>query len=152
MHVPKKRLFTKRALIKLMNAAVIYFSRTGNTKKLAQAIADIAEVPLYDIAATQPSTVEGFNLLILGTPVEGASPAKETAAFITGMNPVQGKKAIVFCTCRVFGNARTNKALEKALSAKGYETVLAASKKVKPDKEPDFAEVVGEVKAALAKL
>jgi flavodoxin len=135
-----------------MNTAVVYFSRTGNTKRLAQAIASEAKAPLYDIAATPPLAVEGFDLLILGTPVEGASPAKETAAFISAMNPVQGKKAIVFCTCRLFGNARTNKALEKALSAKGYETVLAVSKKVKPNKEPDFSEPVAEVKNALEKL
>jgi flavodoxin len=135
-----------------MNAAVVYFSRTGNTRKLAQAIAEAAKAQLYDIAATLPSTIETFDLLILGTPVEGASPTKEAMAFIANMNRVEGKKAIVFCTCRVFGNSRTNRAIEKALKAKGYETILGVSKKVKPNQEPDFSEPVSEVKAALAKL
>jgi flavodoxin len=135
-----------------MNAAVVYFSRTGNTKRLAEAIAAVAQAQLFDISATLPSTVEGFDRLILGTPVEGASPSKEAMAFIANMNRVEGKKAIVFCTCRVFGNARTNKALEKALKGKGYETILGVSKKVKPDQEADFSEPVDEVKKTLEKL
>ena len=41
-------------------------------------------------------------------------------------------------------------AMEKLLSAKGYETVLKVSKKgMKPDKEADFSEILSEVKKAL---
>jgi hypothetical protein len=41
-------------------------------------------------------------------------------------------------------------AMEKLLSAKGYETVLKVSKKsIKPDKEADFSEILSEVKKAL---
>jgi len=135
-----------------MYAAVVYFSRTGNTKKLAEGIAAVAQAQLFDMAATLPSSIEDFDLLILGTPVEGASPSKEAMAFITNMNRVEGKKAMVFCTYRLFGNSRTNKALEKALKAKGYETILGVSKKVKPKQEPDFSEQVAEVKKQLEKL
>ena len=84
-----------------MNACVVYFSRTGNTKRLAQAIADTAKAPIFDLASTQPSAIENFDLLILGTPVEGASPAKETAAFIESIPKVDGKRAILFCTNRL---------------------------------------------------
>ena len=98
-----------------MDPCVVYFSRTGNTKRLAQAIADAANAPLMDISGTMPSTMETFDLLILGTPVEGSSPAKETRTFIEGMNKVEGRKAILFCTYRIFGNERTMKAMEKEL-------------------------------------
>jgi flavodoxin len=135
-----------------MNSAVVYFSRTGNTKKFAEALAQAANATLYDLASTQPSSVAEFDLLIFGTPVEGASPTKEATAFLNNIDSVSGKKAIVFNTCRVFGNSRTNKALEKALKAKGYDIILAVTKKVKPDKEPDFSEAVAEVKATLSKL
>ncbi len=136
-----------------MNASVVYFSRTGNTKRLAQAIADAAKAQIFDLATTQPSEIEGFDLLILGTPVEGASPAKETAAFVTTMNPTHYKKAILFCTYKIFGNERTMKAIEKELTAKGYETILKVSKKgMKPDKEADFSEILSEVKKTLEKL
>jgi flavodoxin len=133
-----------------MDPCVIYFSRTGNTKRLAQTIADAANAPLMDIAGTLPSTIETFDPLILGTPVEGSSPAKETRIFIECMNKVEGKKAILFCTYRIFGNERTMKAIEKELRRKGYETILKVSKKgMKPDKEADFSEIVSEVKKTL---
>jgi flavodoxin len=135
-----------------MNTCVVYFSRTGNTKRLAQAIAEAAKAPIYDIAATLSSTIENFDLLILGTPVEGARPAKETLAFIEGMSVKEGKKAILFCTYRIFGNSRTLKSVEKALAAKGYKTILSVSKKgMKPDKEADFSDILGEVKNVLEK-
>jgi flavodoxin len=135
-----------------MNACVIYFSRTGNTKRLAQAIAAAAKAPIYDVAATKPSTVENFDLLIVGTPVEGSRPAAETVAFLDSLSKVEGKKAIVFCTCRIWKGG-TLKILEKQLAAKGYESVLSVSKKgMKPDKEADFSDIVGEVTKALEKL
>ena len=134
-----------------MNTCVVYFSRTGNTKRLAQAIADTAKAPIYDIAATLSSTIENFGLLIIGTPVEGARPAKETLAFIENMSQKEGRKAILFCTYRLW-KGNTLKILEKELAAKGYETVLSVGKKgMKPDKEADFSEVLGEVKKVLEK-
>ena len=135
-----------------MNAAVVYFSRTGNTKKLAEEIVQAISAPIFDVAITEPSKVSEFDLLVFGTPVEGASPTKEAAAFLSSMSEVSGKKAIVFNTCRLFGNSRTNKALEKALKAKGYETVLAVFKKVKPNQVPDYTDVVSKIKEATAKL
>jgi flavodoxin len=131
-----------------MNTCVVYFSRTGNTKRLAQAIADTAKAPIHDITSTQPSKT---YLLILGTPVEGFRPAKETLAFVGAMPKVESKKAILFCTHRLWKGS-TFKILEKELAAKGYETVLSVSKKgMKPDKEADFSDVLGEVKKALEK-
>jgi flavodoxin len=130
----------------------VYFSRTGNTKRFAQAIAEATKAPLYDLATTQPSAVGNFDVLILGPPVEGSSPAKETAAFIETMPQVTGKKAILFCTYKIFGNERTMKAMEKHLETKGYTTLLKVSKKgMKPDKETDFSDALAEVKSALEK-
>jgi len=101
----------------------------------------------------QPSTLENYDLLILGTPVEGASPAKETQAFIANMPNTAGKKAILFCTYRIFGNEKTMNAIEKTLSARGFETILKVSKKdMKPGQEADLSEVLGKVKNTLEKL
>ena len=135
-----------------MDPCVVYFSRTGNTKRLAQAIADAANAPLMDIAGTLPSTIETFDPLILGTPVEGSSPAKETRSSIEGMSKVEGKKAVLFCTYRIFGNERTMKTMEKKLKSKGYETILKFSKKgMKPEKEADFSEIITVIKKTLHK-
>lgn len=112
-----------------MNTCVLYFSRTGNTKRLALAIAENVKAPIFDMTSTAPSAIENFDPLIIGTPVEGASPAKETTAFIEGMPKVEGKKAILFCTNRLFGSGRTMKIMEKMLDSKGYETDLRFLKK-----------------------
>ena len=106
---------------------MVYFSRTGNTQRLAQAISDATDSPLMNLDGTLPSTIETFDPLILGTPVEGASPAKETAAFLEGVNRKESGKAILFCTFRLFGNKRTLNAMEKELKKKGYEVVLKIS-------------------------
>ena len=135
-----------------MNPCIIFFSRTGNTKKLAQAIADATKAPIYDLASTQPSAIENCGILILGTPVEGASPAKETLAFIENMPQTQGKKVILFCTYRAFGNERTMKNMEKRLAGKGYQTIAKVSKKgMKPEKEADFSDILSEIKMILEK-
>ncbi len=135
-----------------MNACVVYFSRTGNTKRLAQALADLVKAPLYDINSAQSSVIQNYDLLMFGTPVEGSSPAKEAMAYIANMPTVQGKKLILFCTYRIFGNERTMKAMEKELTPKGYETILKVSKKgMAPEKEADFTEVITKVKSVLEK-
>jgi flavodoxin len=135
-----------------MNACVIYFSRTGNTKRLAQAIATAAKAPIIDIATAQPSTIKNFGLLIVGTPVEGSKPAKETLTFLDALPKTVGKKAIVFCTYR-FWKGSTLRILEKQLTTKGYEAILSVSKKgMKPEKEADFSDIVDEVTKTLEKL
>jgi flavodoxin len=133
-----------------MNAAVVYFSRTGNTQKLAQAIATEAKAPIYELSAAEPSKIASVDLLIFGTPVEGSSPTKEAMAYIDNLPAVTGKKAILFVTYKIFGNERTMKTIEKKLSAKGYTTILKVSKKgMKPEQTPDFSDVLSKVKAVL---
>jgi hypothetical protein len=45
------------------------------------------------------------------------------------------------------------KAMEKALSFKGYTTILRVSKRgMKPEKEADFSEVINEVQKASQSL
>jgi flavodoxin len=137
-----------------MNIGIFCFSRTGNTKRFAQAIADTTKAPLYDMASAQPSETQQFDLIFIGTPVEGASPTKEALAFVQAMPNVSGKKAILFVTYRLFGNKRTMKTLEKQLTEKGYKTVLMVSKKgMKPENpDVDFSEALAEIKAALEKI
>lgn len=136
-----------------MNTGIFYLSRTGNTKRFAQAIAELTKAPLNDIASTEASAVEKFDLVILGTPVEGSSPTKEALAFIENMPKAEGKKAILFCTYKIFGNNRTLKNMEKQLANKGYKTLLMVSKKgLKPDKPADFSDALAEIKETLGKL
>src|SRR4030067_19479 len=87
-----------------MKICVLYFSRTGNTKRMAEAISDSTKAPIFDIASSQPSVVENYDLLILGTPVEGSRPTKEALAFIERLPKAEGKKAVLFCTYSIWNS------------------------------------------------
>ena len=82
-----------------MKACVLYISRTGNTKHLAEAIADLLKAPIFNIdSALDPSLVLDFDLLIIGTPVMGLQPAPEVHSFVKRLPNSAGKKTILFCT------------------------------------------------------
>jgi len=134
-----------------MKPCVLYFSRTGNTKRMAEAISKAAKAPAFDMTSSEPSVVEGFDLLIVGTPVEGFRPAKETVAFAERLPKTEGKKAILFCTYALWKGS-TFKVLKKELSSKGYETILDVSKKgMKPDQPAEFSDSLNKIQKALEK-
>jgi flavodoxin len=133
-----------------MKPCVLYFSRTGNTKSMAEAIAEAIKAPVFAIMSSDPSVVEGFDLVIVGTPVEGFNPAKETTEFLERLPKTEGKKAILFCTCALW-KGRTFGTLKKKLSSKGYETILSTSQKMKKDTPPDFSENINQIQKALEK-
>lgn len=133
-----------------MKPCILYFSRTGNTKSMAEAIAETIKAPVFAIASSDPSVVEDFDLLIVGTPVEGFNPAKETTEFVERLPKTEGKKAILFCTCALW-KGRTFGRLKKKLSSKGYETILSTSKKMKKDTPADFSDNINEIQKALEK-
>ncbi len=115
---------------------------------MAEAIANALQVPAFDIASASPSVVEDYDMIILGTPVEGARPAKETAAFIERLPTTDGKKAILFCTCRLFKGG-TFKAMSSALESKGYHSNIDVYKKNVKIGETNFTDIIEEIKKAL---
>lgn len=133
-----------------MKPCVLYFSRTGNTKRMAEAIAEAVKAPAFDMTSSEP-LVEDFDLLIVGTPVEGFRPAKETVEFVERLPKTEGKKSILFCTYTLW-KGRTFGILKKELSRKGYETILDVSTKgMKPDLPADFSDSLNKIQKALEK-
>jgi flavodoxin len=118
---------------------------------MAEAISELTKAPVFDIASSEPSVVEDFDLLILGTPVEGSRPTQEILAFIERLPKAEGKKAILFCT-HAFWKGSTFKILAKELASKGYDTILSVSKRgVKPNEPADFSECIDEIRKVLEK-
>jgi flavodoxin/ferredoxin len=86
-----------------MKSIIIYFSQTGNTKKIAHAIlsgmnqtgepCEIAR--LKDIA---PQDLAEYNLIGLGSPVIHAKEPPNVRDFMNYMKLVDGKHAFAFCT------------------------------------------------------
>lgn len=128
-----------------MKAGVLYISHTGNTKRLAEAISELLKAPVFDIAnAPEPSVVNDFDLLVIGTPVMGLRPAPEVQSFVKRLPECMGKKTILFCTYAL-KKGGTLSVLEKELNKKGYATILSVSKRgLKPNKA-DFSDVLDEI-------
>jgi flavodoxin len=131
-----------------MKICVLYFSRTGNTKSMAEAIARSTNATIKDMASVDPSTINGFDVLILGTPVNGFGPAQEAMVFIGRIPKAEGRKAIVFCTYDLvkFGTLGT---LAGMLKNKGYNSILHVSKKKAVLGKTDFSEIIEKIRTAL---
>ena len=132
-----------------MKACVLYISRTGNTKRLAEAISELLEAPVFDVANTPDQSIANdFDLLAIGTPVMGLRPTPEVQSFVKNLPVAQGKKVILFCTYAI-RRGGTLKVLEKELTTKGYVTISSVSKRgLKPSKA-DFSDILDEISKAL---
>ena len=131
-----------------MNACILYFSLTGNTKRFAETISDMLNIPIFDLTKTMPSIVADYDVLILGTPVHGLSPAKPVSSFIEKLPKANEKKTIIFSTYAI-RKGKANKKLENELAEMGYQTILSLSKRGFKLGEQDFAECIKQIKDVL---
>jgi hypothetical protein len=93
----ENRLYCCLFLFDVMKACIPYFSQTGNTRKFAEAISDSLNIPaVYDITTTEPTVVNDFDLIFLGTPVHGFNPSEEALYFVERLPDGDGKRAICF--------------------------------------------------------
>ena len=132
-----------------MNACILYFSLTGNTNKFAETISDSLKIPaVYDIAVTEPTVVNDYDVIILGTPVHGFNSSIEALSFVKRLPNCDGKHAILFCTYRLW-KGRTFGKLKKELKQKGYSTTLCVSAKGKELSEEDFSGSINKITETL---
>jgi len=131
-----------------MNACVLYFSLTGNTKRFAETISNSLNIPAFDLATSAPSIVADYDVLILGTPVHGLSPAKPVSSFVKKLPKANDKKTIIFSTYAI-RKRKANKKLEKELANMGYRTILSLSKRGFKLGEQDFADSIKHITEVL---
>jgi flavodoxin len=60
-----------------MKVLVAYMSRTGNTKKVAEAIYDAISQPKEIKRVEDVTSLEGYDLSFLGFPIHGFGPDKK---------------------------------------------------------------------------
>ena len=98
---------------------VIYYSVTGNTKKVADAIASELGVTARNIKTVDKVDQDAF--VFLGSGYYGAILVKEISDFIE-RNRMQGRKVALFGTSG-FGWEKELVLMEKQISNKGVEVV-----------------------------
>jgi len=79
-----------------MKVLVTYVSRTGNTKKVAQAIFDQVKGTREMKELEQVNTLEGYDLAFVGFPIEAYGPAKPAADFL--QKHADGRNIALFVT------------------------------------------------------
>ena len=65
-----------------MRVLVAYMSRTGNTKKVAEAIYDAIPQPKEIKRVEDVSSLEGYDLTFLGFPIHASGPDKQAKTFL----------------------------------------------------------------------
>jgi flavodoxin len=95
-----------------MNTAVAYFSRTGNTKKVAEAIASAARCSAQ--AISEYDAGKPVDVLFIGGSIYGGKLEPSLEEFIRSLSPGRVGKAVVFST-HVSGD-KANALVRAALS------------------------------------
>lgn len=75
---------------------VVYFSKGGNTKKIADAIAD--EVGIPSASVEQSNGLSSTEILFVGASIYAGSIDGKLRAFLTILSPSQVKKVALFGT------------------------------------------------------
>lgn len=107
-----------------MNVLIIYFSQTGNTKKIAETIkkgmlksgntCEITQIKKVDV-----NSLENYDLIGIGTPTFFYREPRNVNKFIQDLKETKGKHCFLFCTHgSLIGN--TFYYMNEELSKKGY--------------------------------
>lgn len=79
-----------------MKTVVVYCSRSGNTKKVAQAIAEVLETAARSVG--EEIKLEDCDLICVGSGVHAGRPERGMMKFLRGLPRLDGKKGAVFGT------------------------------------------------------
>jgi flavodoxin len=96
-----------------MNISLIYLSKTGHSKKLAEAIAAELQIPAQDIK-TNPQ-IKGADLLFIVGGIYGGKSDPKMIEYITTLDNTMAKKAALITSCcsKVTAQSAVREELEK---------------------------------------
>lgn len=79
-----------------MKVLVTYFSQTGNTQKVAEAIYGAIEADKEIKPLNEVESLDGYDLAFVGFPIHASNPVADAKAFLE--EKAKGKKVAVFIT------------------------------------------------------
>lgn len=116
----------------IMTAAVRYYSRSGNTKKVAEAIADALGIEAVSVDQPGAEITEKTDVLFVGGALYAYGLDKHLKEYLEKIDPSKIEKAAVFSTSWI--SKHSLDLIKKALSDKGIkvedETFYAKSNAV----------------------
>jgi len=104
-----------------MKFLVVYFSRGGKTRKVAEAIAQELGCEAVDVKKETPD-VSGVELLIVGSGQYVGKLHKTLQGFLDRLQPSSKSKAAVFATAGG-PDPKCIYAMEEALETRGYKVI-----------------------------
>lgn len=86
-----------------MNVLIIYYSQTGNTRKIARAIGDgitplVERCDLIPVKQVDPQRLTQYDLIGLGTPVWNGGFTPNTRIWVENLPQQNGRHIFSFCT------------------------------------------------------
>ena len=100
-----------------MNTAVRYYSRSGNTKAVAEAIAGAAGVPAVSVDSADAALAAPVDVLFIGGALYAYGIDSHLKAYLKTLTKSDVKKAVVFSTSWISKHAID--LIKKELSEKG---------------------------------
>lgn len=88
----------------MAKAVVVYESKYGNTKTVAESIAEglreggVGDVHVLHVGAAKPSELEAYDAVILGSPNHVGGATRTIKKLISGLGALSGKTLAVFDT------------------------------------------------------
>ena len=103
-----------------MNTAVRYYSRSGNTKAAAEAIAEAAGVTAVSVDSADAAIKEPVDVLFIGGALYAYGLDSHLKEFLKTLNKEEVKKAVVFSTSWI--SRHSLDLIKKGLAEAGIET------------------------------
>lgn len=104
-----------------MKTAVRYYSRSGNTKAVAEAIAKAADVSAVSVDSADAAIQEPVDVLFIGGALYAYGIDSHLKDFLKTLKKSDVKKAVVFSTSWISKHAID--IIKKELGEKGIQTV-----------------------------
>jgi flavorubredoxin len=107
-----------------MNVAVRYYSRSGNTKLLAEAIAEAAETSAVSVDSPQAGLDEPVDVLFIGGALYAYGIDAHLKEYLKSLKKENVKKAVVFSTTWI--SKHSIDLIKKGLEEQGIEAAEEA--------------------------
>jgi len=100
-----------------MKTAIIYSSKTGNTKKIAEAIKNSIECECQLFAVNETPKIDDFDLIFFGAWVDKGMPDTKALEF---MKTIKNKKVALFMTLGAYPDSdHAKKSIQKGIDSFG---------------------------------